>query len=152
MRISEISPNSETLGPRLLDVQHAAYAIEAKIIGDDRIPPLRETLEELLAQPLRWVGAFDEGEELVGAVAWTETADEVDLDRLVVDPAAHRRGVGRALVEEVMGRAGERRIIVSTGRDNAPARGLYERLGFGKVGEVEVIPGLWITNYALSAL
>ncbi len=148
MRISEISPDGESLGPRLLAVQHAAYAIEAKIIGDDRIPPLSETLEELRARPLRWLGAFDEGELLVGAVAWEETVDEVDIDRLVVDPGAHRRGVGRALVEEVMNRADGRRIVVSTGRDNAPARKLYERLGFAGLDEVEVIPGLWIANYA----
>lgn len=148
MRISEISPDGESVGPRLLAVQHAAYAIEAKIIGDDRIPPLSETLEELRAQPLRWAGAFDEGELLVGAVAWEETVDEVDINRLVVDPGAHRRGVGRALVEEVMSRADGRRIVVSTGRDNAPARRLYERLGFAGLDEVEVIPGLWIANYA----
>ncbi|WP_433515945.1 GNAT family N-acetyltransferase [Nonomuraea sp. CA-143628] len=138
------------MGPRLLAVQHAAYAVEAKIIEDDRIPPLSETLDELRARPLRWVGAFDEDELLVGAVAWSETVDEVDIDRLVVDPAAHRRGVGRALVEEVMSRAGSRRIVVSTGRANAPARKLYERLGFEGLDEVEVIPGLWIANYAYS--
>ena len=106
MRISEYRPTA-----RLLAVQHAAYAIEAKIIGDDRIPPLSETLEELRAQPLRWAGAFDEGELLVGAVAWEETVDEMDINRLVVDPGAHRRGVGRALVEEVMTRADGRRIV-----------------------------------------
>ncbi len=147
MRISEISPHDDTVGGRLLEVQHAAYAVEAEIIGDTRIPPLSETLDELRARPLTWAAAYD-GDLLVGAVAWTETADEVDIDRLVVAPEAHRRGVGRALVEEVTGRAGDRRIVVSTGRDNGPARGLYERLGFVKSGEVEVIPGLWVVEYA----
>lgn len=144
MRISEISAHQ----PGLLDLQRAAYQVEAEIIGDDRIPPLHETSEELLAQPLTWLAAFDDDGDLVGAVAWEETADEVDLNRLMVAPRAHRRGVGRALVKEVMARAGERRVVVSTGRDNTPARTLYERLGFTLTGEFEPVPGLWVVNYA----
>ncbi|HLU71758.1 MAG TPA: GNAT family N-acetyltransferase [Nonomuraea sp.] len=144
MRISEISAHQ----PGLLDLQRAAYQVEAEIIGDDRIPPLHETSEELLAQPLTWLAAFDDDGDLVGAVAWEETADEVDLNRLMVAPSAHRRGVGRALVKEVMARAGERRVVVSTGRDNTPARTLYERLGFTLTGEFEPVPGLWVVNYA----
>lgn len=144
MRISEISAHQ----PGLLDLQRAAYQVEAEIIGDDRIPPLHETSEELLAQPLTWLAAFDDDGDLIGAVAWEETADEVDLDRLMVAPRAHRRGVGRALVKEVMARAGERRVVVSTGRDNTPARTLYERLGFTLTGEFEPVPGLWVVNYA----
>jgi ribosomal protein S18 acetylase RimI-like enzyme len=72
----------------------------------------------------------------------------VDIDRLVVAPAAHRRGTGSALVRAVLDRAAGRRTTVSTGRDNAPARRLYERLGFTCVGEEEVIPALWISRYA----
>ncbi|WP_327089745.1 GNAT family N-acetyltransferase [Nonomuraea sp. NBC_01738] len=146
MRIDGITPDQ-----RLLDLQHASYAIEAELIGDDRIPPLQENLEGLLAAgELRWLGAFDAEDRLVGAVAWEETAELVDLNRLVVDPAALRQGIGLALVKEVLARAGERRVEVSTGRDNAPARRLYERLGFTGLGDVEVIPGLWITSYAKS--
>lgn len=144
MRISEISAHQ----PGLLDLQRAAYQVEAEIIGDDRIPPLHETSEELLAQPLTWLAAFDDDGDLVGAVAWEETADEVDLNRLMVAPSAHRRGVGRALVKEVMARAGERRVVVSTGRENTPARTLYERLGFALTGEFEPVPGLWVVNYS----
>ncbi|WBB77414.1 GNAT family N-acetyltransferase [Micromonospora sp. WMMD882] len=136
----------EALARRLLAVQHAAYAVEAALIGDDRIPPLRETLGELRAAPLRWLGAY-QGDLLVGAVAWTEDAATVDIDRLVVDPAAHRRGTGRALVRAVLTRAGDRRVLVATGRANHPARGLYESLGFRPVADAEPAPGLWITRY-----
>ncbi|MDP9843870.1 GNAT family N-acetyltransferase [Streptosporangium lutulentum] len=147
MRITDVTPDRGTLGRDLLAMQHAAYAVEAKLIEDDRIPPLHETLEDLCAERLTWLGAFDD-DRLAGAVAWSETARTVDIDRLVVDPGMHRRGIGGALVREVMARAGDRRIVVSTGRANVPARTLYERLGFGRVEDVEVIPGLWITRYA----
>ncbi|MEV0378402.1 GNAT family N-acetyltransferase [Nonomuraea sp. NPDC050643] len=147
MLITGISPDTDPLGAELLALQHASYTVEAEIIDDDRIPPLHESLEELRAQPLLWLGATDEDDRLVGAVAWEETAGEVDLNRLVVHPSALRQGIGRALVKEVMARAAGRRVVVSTGRDNAPARRLYERLGFVAAGEVEVIPGLWLANY-----
>jgi ribosomal protein S18 acetylase RimI-like enzyme len=53
-------------------------------------------------------------------------------------------------VAELLGRAAGRHVIVSTGRDNGPARTLYEKLGFTKVEDVEVIPGLWTTRYEIN--
>ncbi|MGO2861741.1 MAG: mycothiol synthase [Brevibacterium sp.] len=50
-----------------------------------------------------------------------------------VDPAVHAKGVGRALTVEGMRRmvaAGAERIELYVESDNAPALGLYERLGF----------------------
>lgn len=79
------------LAGALLEVQHAAYAVEAGLIGDERIPPLHENLEELQNAPLQWLAAFADG-ALVGAVAWREDRSEVDIDRLLVAPSAHRRG------------------------------------------------------------
>jgi len=131
---------------QLLAIQRAAYAVEAALIGDDRIPPLHEELVDLRRAPLRWLSAVID-DRVVGAVAWQETADAVDIDRLMVAPDAYRQGVGSALVREVVRRAGTRHTTVSTGRDNTPARSLYERLGFSPVGDREVIPCLWVTQY-----
>lgn len=119
----------------LLSLQRAAYRVEAALIGDDRIPPLHEKLDDLRAQPLRWLGAFEDG-QLVGAIAWTESDGTCDIDRLVVAPGSHRRGVGSALVGAVISRPGLHRkcIEVSTGRDNGPARALYAQFGFAHVG------------------
>ncbi|SCG41308.1 GNAT family N-acetyltransferase [Micromonospora zamorensis] len=150
MEIAEIKPgDDERLARVLLSLQQAAYAVEASIIGDDRIPPLRETLDELRGTPLRWLGAFDD-RRLVGAIARSEDHSEVDIHRLVVDPTLHRRGVGRTLVSEVLALAGRRRTVVCTGRANLPARALYEGLGFVLVDEKEVIPDLWVTRYAVT--
>jgi ribosomal protein S18 acetylase RimI-like enzyme len=132
------------LAAELLALQREAYAVEAALLGDDRIPPLHESLAELRSAPLRWTGAWADG-GLVGAVAVRDDGDLVDVHRLVVAPAAARRGIGTALVRSVL--AGRRPTVVATGRDNVPARALYERLGFAPTGDREVLPGLWITGY-----
>ncbi|MFE0589651.1 GNAT family N-acetyltransferase [Micromonospora echinospora] len=168
MDIRELTPAGDGAVARaLLRIQRAAYAVEAALIGDDRIPTLHETLDDLRAAPLRWLGAVTTGagsavgpteaassrapepaDRLVGAVAWTEDATTLDIDRLVVDPVAHRRGVGRMLVGAVLSRAGDRTVVVATGRANRPARALYESSGFTALGDAEPVPGLWITRYA----
>ena len=140
--VREVAPSAE-----LLALQRAAYAVEAGLIGDERIPALHEDLAALSSAGLTWLGVTPAG-KLVGAVGFVESADVVDVHRLVVAPQAHRQGVGRALVETVLARAASRRVVVATGRDNAPARALYERLGFLRVGDAEVLPGLWVSRYA----
>jgi ribosomal protein S18 acetylase RimI-like enzyme len=148
VRIEPVDPvTDEALARELLAVQAAAYAVEAELLGDDRIPPLREDLAGLRGAGLSWLAALHPDGRLAGALAWSEDGGTVDVERLVVSPAAHRRGVGTALVQAVLDRAGGRPAVVATGRANAPARGLYERLGFVPTGEREVVPGLWVTTY-----
>lgn len=55
------------------------------------------------------------------------------LDELYVVPAQRGRGIGRALMEAVLGLARERGAAgaeVVTGEDDTEARGLYESVGF----------------------
>lgn len=134
------------LAGHLLRLQHEAYAVEATLIGDDRIPPLREDLAGLRSAPLQWAGTCVDG-RLAGAVAWSEEEALVDVHRLVVAPSAARRGIGSALVQSVLAVAGARPTVVATGRENGPARALYERLGFLRTGDREVLPGLWVAGY-----
>jgi ribosomal protein S18 acetylase RimI-like enzyme len=62
--------------------------------------------------------------------------DTAHLAQLVVDPAYRRRGLARALVEDVSRRAGAAgcwRVTLLVAEDNAPARDLYAALGFEPV-------------------
>jgi GNAT superfamily N-acetyltransferase len=155
VRLRTLDLADRTTALDVLRIQRAAYAREAELIGDDRIPPLHESLDELQSTRLRWLGVHGgdgvvERPPLLGAVAWTEEPAPVDVHRLVVAPGQHRRGLGRMLVTAVLDRT-TGPVVVSTGRDNTPARRLYASLGFVEdPAAVEVLPGLWVVRLSLA--
>lgn len=136
----------EAIARSVLSLQRESYAVEAALIGSDGIPQLTETLQELRAAALDWLGTFDEA-GLTGAVSWKVLDDgTVDIHRLVVAPRAFRRGIASALLDALDARFPGRPVLVSTGRGNGPALELYRRRGFMVVREREAIPGLWVTE------
>jgi ribosomal protein S18 acetylase RimI-like enzyme len=136
----------ESIARSVLALQRESYSVEASLIGSDDIPQLTETLEDLRAAGLDWLGTFDET-GLSGAVSWTILDDgTVDIHRLVVAPRAFRRGVASALLDELDVRFPGRPTFVSTGSGNHPALELYRLRGFTVAREREAIPGLWVTE------
>ncbi|MGO4462039.1 GNAT family N-acetyltransferase [Streptomyces sp. M-16] len=130
-------------------IGRAAYAVEAELIGFDGIPALGESLAELRARPLRWLGAVSGDGTVAGFLAW-EAAPEgvVALDRLCVDPAWFRRGIASLLLRHALAEpfAG-RTVEVTTGADNTPAVTLYERLGFVRGADFSPVPGLTMASF-----
>jgi ribosomal protein S18 acetylase RimI-like enzyme len=123
----------------VLAIQHAAYAIEAKLIGYPDLPPLHETLAGLQATAEElWL--CSEGDELVGVVGLEHGEAEMVIARLFVAPAFFRRGVGAALVAHALEQAEGRQVRVGTGVRNAPALALYERFGFRRLDEGSPTP------------
>lgn len=145
--VGDIDILNTELATRVLHLQRLAYRVEADLIGYHEIPPLVETLEELMSADLRWCGAFVDG-ELVAAMATTSDNGAVDIDRLVVAPAFARRGLGSSLIDSL---GTECTLTVSTGARNTPARRLYESKGFAVVAESSPAPGLSITHFVREA-
>jgi ribosomal protein S18 acetylase RimI-like enzyme len=132
---------------RVLELQRRSYAVEARLIGSDRLPPLHESLEELQACGETFLGAYVD-DRLVAVISWKFDGATIDLHRLAVDPDSFRRGVGAALVRATLRSEPEaQRAIVQTGAANEPAKELYRGEGFAEVGEREVLPDLWITQF-----
>lgn len=127
----------------MVELQRAAYAVEAELIGFNGIPPLHESIEDVVRSELNWVGAFA-GRQLVGGLGYVDRPDHRDIDRLFVDPARARRGIGRALVESVLDAA---EVRVSTGTKNLPAIELYESLRFVPGESREIAPGVTVTSF-----
>jgi ribosomal protein S18 acetylase RimI-like enzyme len=130
---------------QLWDLQRAAYAVEALLIGFDGIPALHESLEQLGACDESFLGIRDES-RLVGAVSWTRLPNgALDICRLVVHPDAHRRGIATALLDALDSIESADLTIVSTGTANLPALALYHRRGFKPAGERQIAPCVTVT-------
>lgn len=88
-------------------------------------------------------GAFD-GERLVGkltidALPYPSLAHTFWVHAVYVHPDARGTGVSSALMEAAVAAAaakGARRIALWVNEANAPARRLYERLGFREIGRI----------------
>ncbi len=75
----------------------------------------------------------DRHDEVAGYAVTGRAGTRGYLQRLAVDPAVQRMGLGTALVHDALTwlrRWGAREVLVNTQEDNAAALALYERLGF----------------------
>ena len=144
--VEELDPADPATASAIVELQRASYAVEAALIGSDGIPALTETLDEVRAAGWGWLGVIDDT-GLCGAIAWDERDDgTIDICRLVVAPRAFRRGVASRLLDALDERFPTRAMLVSTGRDNAPAVTLYRRRGFHHLADREAAPGLFVTE------
>ncbi|KAB7833849.1 GNAT family N-acetyltransferase [Streptomyces mobaraensis] len=155
--LRELSMADAATAAEVRDVGRRAYAVEAGLIGFAGIPALRESLEEMRAQPLRWLGAVTGSGRVAAFVAWREpdegTDEEavVDVHRVCVDPPWFRRGLASRLLRHLLDElAPEHDAVVSTGARNHPAVALYRRLGFVRVGGFEPVPGVPVSRFRLT--
>ena len=87
-----------------------------------------------------WVS--DENGAIVGMCALEDRKDHWNMEHVWVDPAAHGRGVGRALVMHALEEARRRHAGVVELLSDPYASGFYERLGARRAGEVPApMPG-----------
>ncbi|MGW7459354.1 GNAT family N-acetyltransferase [Streptomyces sp. NPDC054797] len=131
-------------------IGQAAYAVEAELIGFDGIPALSESLAQMRARDLHWVGAVSgENSQLAGFLAWEEQPDGViGIDRLCVAPAWFRRGVASLLLRHALTELfPDRPVEVTTGAANTPAVTLYARLGFTRGDDFSPAPGLTMASF-----
>jgi ribosomal-protein-alanine N-acetyltransferase len=89
-----------------------------------------------LAQRNFYVVATD-GNDVLGYAGLATTPDEAWVQNIAVRREAQRRGVGRALLEALLGesaRQGIKQTLLEVAVDNAPAQRLYATYDFEPVG------------------
>ncbi|WP_439517291.1 GNAT family N-acetyltransferase [Hydrogenophaga sp.] len=100
---------------------------------------------DVLAKGLPWLVAEDDGQVLGFAYGnWFKPRPAYRFsveDSIYMDPAAHRKGLGRALLAEllaVLERTGTRKVMAVIGdSNNAGSIGVHRALGFEMVGVVQ---------------
>jgi ribosomal protein S18 acetylase RimI-like enzyme len=132
---------------QMLEFQRLSYRVEADLIGSDAIPALHESLEQLQNCGEVFYGFFEE-QTLCGAISYKLEQQTLDIHRVMVHPDHFRQGIARTLIQFVLKLEDDaKRCIVQTGTLNAPAIGLYQKLGFVELERREVIPNLWVTVF-----
>ncbi|MFD4868344.1 GNAT family N-acetyltransferase [Streptomyces sp. NPDC058412] len=152
-RIRRLDLTDDATATAVHRIGRAAYAVEAEMIGFDGIPALGESLAEMRAQELNWIGAVCDGDgELAGFLAWEmEPGGDVSLDRVCVSPAWFRRGIASLLLRHALTDLFPGRPVkVTTGAANTPAISLYTHLGFARGPDFSPAPDLTMAAFRFS--
>jgi ribosomal-protein-alanine N-acetyltransferase len=120
-----------------LDLRRAARVHQDAFAPMGERPWTHQDMAELLATPAGHGLILELDGADAGIALWRTMADEAEVLTLAVASACRRRGVGAALLGEVIRqtrRHGAQRLFLEVGVDNPPARALYLQAGFTEVG------------------
>jgi ribosomal protein S18 acetylase RimI-like enzyme len=144
--IKKIDFRDKELVKELFLLQKLAYKVEADLIGFPEIPALMESIEGLQNCGEEFLGFFED-KDIVGAASYTVEGGVADICRMVVHPGHFRKGIACELLKAVEQESGCLRYSVSTGRDNAPAIGLYLKNGYNWSRDVEIGPNFFMSFF-----
>ena len=88
---------------------------------------------ELTNKLALWLVAVEDG-QVVGYVGSQTVLQEADMMNIAVADSHRRRGIARALVEELIRQLDAYQLTLEVRASNAPAIALYDALGFTQVG------------------
>jgi len=145
MVIQKLDLTDGETAEELWSLQHAAYRVEASLIGVSDLPPLRESVADLQACGELFWGCRTEDGEIAAAVS-VERGDEpgiMTICRVMVHPDYFRRGLASLLLSAVMEAHGPKTgWEVTAEARNQPAVSLYGKLGFKPEGTFSPAPGI----------
>lgn len=108
----------------------AAAALHAQSFAD---PWSEASISDLVAAPAVLALGWEEEGRLVSFAIFQSALDEAELLTIATDPDRRGERIGQKLLEAALGKlqaAGIHRLLLDVAEDNAPARRLYDRLGF----------------------
>ena len=116
----------------ILALQYLAYQSEAKLFGNKDIPPLKETIEEVVEEYKAGIilKMTDENNRITGSVRAREKDGTAYIGKLMVHPDLQRRGLGRRLLLEIENYYPGRRFELFTSTRSVNNIRLYESVGY----------------------
>ena len=125
----------------MMEIKQMAQCHIAQVAELEKIcfadPWSEKSIASELENPLSyWLVALD-GSTVVGYAGSQTVLGETDMMNVAVRPECRRQGVAEALIEGLIAELKEREshcLTLEVRDSNAPARALYEKLGFLEVG------------------
>ncbi len=118
--------------PGILELQKISYQKEALVYDDRTIPPLTQTLSEIVAEYEKSVFLIARCESrIVGSVRAVSDSDTCKIGRLIVHPDYQRKGIGSSLMRHMEALfPNVKRFELFTGTKSSDNIRLYYELGY----------------------
>ncbi len=115
----------------ILKLQYLAYQSEAALFGNKDIPPLKQTIDEVIEEYEQGLilKMVDDG-MIIGSIRAREADGTVYIGKLMVHPDHRRKGYGRRLLEEIEGYYSGKRYELFTSTKSINNIRLYQNSGY----------------------
>ena len=132
----------------ILNLQYLAYQSEADLFGTRDIPPLQQTLDEVIEEYDQGIilKLVDDDNVIIGSVRAKEKEGTVYIGKLMVHPDHRCKGYGSRLLNEVEAIFPQRRYELFTSTRSVDNIRLYGNMGY-KEFKREFISGELIFVY-----
>jgi ech hydrogenase subunit C len=121
--------------PEILALQKIAYRSEAELYGDDSVPALGQTMEDISAafDRMIFLKAVVNG-KIIGSIRGYRDDDIAYISRVIVHPYFQGRGLATRLIRQIEQEVGDVCIFEAfTGHQSAQNLYLYGKLGYRQV-------------------
>jgi len=128
----------------ILELQYLAYQSEAELVGNFDIPPLKQTLDELLQEYENGIilKAVNGNGQIIGSVRGYIKNGTLYIGKLIVRPDMQGNGIGTLLLQEIERISPQSRYELFTSTKSIRNVKLYERLGYKKFKTVTIAQDL----------
>ena len=115
----------------ILQLQYLSYQSEAALFGSRDIPPLKQTLDEVIAEYKNGIVLkMTDDDVIVGSIRAKERNGTVYIGKLMVHPDYRRNGYGTKLLTEIEKYFPDKRYELFTSTRSTDNIRLYQNLGY----------------------
>ena len=116
----------------ILNLQYLAYRSEAYLFGTRDIPPLKQTLDEVIEEYNQGIilKLIDENNLIIGSIRAKEKDGTVYIGKLMVHPDYRCKGYGSRMLNEIEAYFPETRYELFTSTRSVDNIRLYSKMGY----------------------
>ena len=131
MKDSISKANMEDL-QEILQLQYLAYQSEAALFGNKDIPPLKQTLDEVIEEYHKGIilKMVDTDNLIIGSIRAWEMKETVYVGKLMVHPDYRHRGYGTKLLRRIEEYYPQKRYELFTSTRSIDNIRLYQKMGY----------------------